>query len=77
MDTGGGDLPFSGAAWFDSLAAVELHAQLVSATGVDLPVTMVFDHPTPLALARFLCRARLGATRPAARRGSVISTRLY
>ncbi|MFJ7772885.1 SDR family NAD(P)-dependent oxidoreductase, partial [Streptomyces sp. NPDC097107] len=45
---------------FDSLAAVELHAALVAATGADLPVTMVFDHPTPLALARFLSGRLLG-----------------
>ncbi|MFC9887564.1 SDR family NAD(P)-dependent oxidoreductase [Streptomyces pilosus] len=45
---------------FDSLAAVELHARLVAATGADLPVTMVFDHPTPLALARFLSGRLLG-----------------
>ncbi|MEV0070583.1 type I polyketide synthase [Amycolatopsis sp. NPDC050768] len=39
---------------FDSLAAVELHAQLTDATGLDLPVTLAFDHPTPAAVARFL-----------------------
>ncbi|MFD5429848.1 SDR family NAD(P)-dependent oxidoreductase, partial [Streptomyces sp. NPDC127084] len=45
---------------FDSLAAVELHAALVAATGVDLPVTMVFDQPTPVALARFLSGRLMG-----------------
>ncbi|RSR96830.1 SDR family NAD(P)-dependent oxidoreductase [Streptomyces sp. WAC04189] len=65
VDTVEAELPFQELG-FDSLAAVELHAQLVSATGVDLPVTMVFDHPTPLALARFLSGRLLG-DEPAAR----------
>ncbi|WP_452672876.1 SDR family NAD(P)-dependent oxidoreductase [Streptomyces albireticuli] len=47
---------------FDSLAAVDMHRRLTDGTGLTLPVTLVFDHPTPAALARHLHELLTGGT---------------
>ncbi|MGC7103152.1 beta-ketoacyl synthase N-terminal-like domain-containing protein, partial [Amycolatopsis lurida] len=44
----------------DSLTAVELRKHLAGATGLALSPTVVFDHPTPLALADHLLARLLG-----------------
>nr|WP_233528610.1 type I polyketide synthase [Antrihabitans stalagmiti] len=39
---------------FDSLAAVELRNRLTQATSHKLPATLIFEHPTPTAAARYV-----------------------
>ena len=55
---------------FDSVTAVDLGKRLARGTGLDLPVTVVFDHPNPFALVRFLDRRLGGSAGTAAASGA-------
>ncbi|WP_039803957.1 type I polyketide synthase, partial [Nocardia araoensis] len=60
------DKPFSELG-FDSLGAVDLRNRLTKATGLRLPSTLAFDHPTSAAVARLL-RSRIDGAGQTVRR---------
>ncbi|CAM5659702.1 Narbonolide/10-deoxymethynolide synthase PikA1, modules 1 and 2 [Streptomyces tendae] len=52
---------------FDSQAAMAVTGRLAEATGLRLPATLLYDHPTPEAVAGYLEDLRNGVTREPSR----------
>ncbi|UED87195.1 SDR family NAD(P)-dependent oxidoreductase [Streptomyces profundus] len=50
---------------FDSVTAISMRNRLAADSGLKLPTTLVFDHPTPGAVAAFLNERLGGVTGPA------------
>ena len=59
----------------DSLGAVELRNRLHQLTGVQLPSTAVFDHPTPAELATFVAAEGFQGARPPGNPGIPVAGR--
>ncbi|MEV4630609.1 type I polyketide synthase, partial [Micromonospora sp. NPDC049523] len=55
---------------FDSLAGVDLRNRLIADTGLRLPTTVVFDYPSPGALAEYLLTQIPGVPQTSAARGT-------